>query len=158
VTFSTPRRWQPARLRRNDLTLISLLLLTTALSRGLDYLTGTDSNARGPKPGVPSVLVGIEAAFPLHWWGAAIVIGVALLVVGMGRRWHFPVWAGHVVLSAIYAALCIGLLAGYLERPWLDGIRGATGLILPFGLHTLIWWRMGPRPVLETRSLDDHRS
>lgn len=146
-TLKAPARWRPARLRPFDVGLVTLLLIVVAAFRGLDYLTGDDSGARSPQPGKPSALVGIEAAAPLHLWGWLIILGVALIAVGMWRRWHFPVWVGHVVLFATYLGLCVGLLPAYLGRSDFDGIRTATGLIVPVGLHLLLWFRMGPRPV-----------
>lgn len=142
-----PARWQPARLRPVDVSLVTTLLCITAAFRGLDYLTGDDANARGPKPGTESALVGIEAAAPLFVWGIAIIGGVLLIIVGMRRRWHVYVWCGHVLLSAVYLALASGLLPSYLDRTWFDGIRSATGLLLPTGLHLLLWFRMGPKPI-----------
>jgi hypothetical protein len=145
--MQAPARWKPARLRRFDLVVITLGLWLTATIRGLDYITGDDSGARPPKPGQTNVLVGIEAAFPLWMWGVIILTGTALLGVGVIRSWHAYVWWGHVILAAVYLALTVGLLPGYLGREWFDGIRGASGLILPTVLHSLIWWRMGRRPV-----------
>jgi hypothetical protein len=66
-----------------------------------------------------------------------------ILTVGMLNRWHAFVWTGHVILCLAYAGLCVGLVFGYLDRPWFDGIRSGTGLAL---LHYLLWWRMGFRP------------
>lgn len=145
--MSAMKKWRPARLRRIDLVNVTVVLVITSGVRGLDYVTGEDSGARTPKPGQRPVLVGIESAFPLWVWGMLTLTGTALLIVGMIRSWHVYVWAGHVILSAVYAALCVGLLPGYFHREWFDGIRSAAGLLLPTALHSLIWWRMGPKPI-----------
>lgn len=142
-----PTKWRPARLLRIDMVYISVVLLITASARGIDYCTGNDSGARSPAPGQKSILVGIEAAFPLWMWGVMILTASTLLGLGILRGWHAYVWVGHVLLSAFYTALCFGLLPGYLDRPWADGIRNAIGLILPAMLHYLLWWRMGPKPI-----------
>ncbi|MFC5676080.1 hypothetical protein [Aeromicrobium endophyticum] len=142
-----PARWRPARLLIADVVVLTIGLTSVAAIRGFDYSTGDDSRARGPKPGVESALVGIEAAFPLWTWGLMLGAGVAFLIVGMTCRWHSFVWTGHVILCFAYAGLCAGLVAGYLDRPWFDGIRSGAGLALPALLHYLLWWRMGFRPV-----------
>ncbi|MFW6776059.1 hypothetical protein ACOACO_17380 [Nocardioides sp. CPCC 205120] len=148
--------WQVARLTRIDVVRLTWLLFALALVRGFDYVTGDDARLAQPPPeplgtvlgySPRSALVGVEAAFPLWIWGALILLAVSLLAVGLLGRWHRYVWLGHVVLSAAYTGLAIGLAYGYFERPWLDGIRSASGLVLPACLHTLLWWRMGPKPI-----------
>lgn len=139
-------RWAPARLLSADVMVMAVGLGSLAMIRGLDYSTGRDAAARAPLPGTEPALVGIEAAFPLWIWGAAILVGATTLLVGVLFRLHFTIWLGHVILCAVYAALCVGLTFGYLDRPWLDGIRSGTGLALPALMHYLLWWRMGARP------------
>ncbi|KQY58307.1 hypothetical protein ASD11_01175 [Aeromicrobium sp. Root495] len=142
-------RYAPARLLGADVRIVSLALAATATVRAYDYLTGHDTQARPPQPGQTPVLVGIEAAAPLWLWGLGILAGTTALCVGIYvLRAHFLVWAGHVWLFAVYLALTIGLTAGYLDRPWLDGVRSGAGLALPTVLHCLLWWRMGPHPVM----------
>ncbi|GAA0189828.1 hypothetical protein GCM10008944_01700 [Cytobacillus oceanisediminis] len=138
--------WAPARLLSTDVAVMAVGLGSLAMIRGLDYSTGNDAMVRAPLPGTEPALVGIEAAFPLWIWGAAILTGSTTLLGGVLLRRHFPIWLGHVILCAIYAALCVGLTVGYLDRPWLDGIRSGTGLALPALMHYLLWWRMGARP------------
>lgn len=150
-----PRRWQVAQLTSVDVVRLTWLLWGVALVRGADYATGHDdawpapvAAALGHHP--RSALVGIEAAFPLWVWAAIITTACVLQLVGMVRHWHAWVWAGHVLLSATYLGLSVGLMYGYVDRPWLDGIRNGVGLIIPVALHTLLWWRMGPAPVVPT--------
>lgn len=147
-----PRRWQVAQLTRIDVVRLTWLLWVVALIRGLDYATGHDD--AWPTPvAVPlghapkTALVGIEAAFPLWAWAPMFLTACLVLLVGITRRWHAWVWAGHVALACLYLGLAVGLMAGYAERPWLDGIRNSTGLLVAAALHALLWWRMGPRPV-----------
>jgi hypothetical protein len=147
-----PRPWQVAQLTRVDVVRLTWLLWAVALIRGADYATGNDGSWPAPiavplGQAPPSALVGIEAAFPLWVWAAMIITSCAVLLLGMLRRWHAWVWAGHVALSAIYLGLSVGLLVGYLDRPWFDGVRNSTGLLVAMALHALLWWRMGPAPV-----------
>lgn len=150
----SPTKWRPARLRPFDILLITIALWVTATIRGLDYLTGDDAGARPPRPGQTNALVGIEAAFPLWLWGISMVIACTLLGLGVLRGWHAYVWWGHVLLSVIYTGLCVGLIPGYLDRSAFDGIRSASGLLLPVVVHFLIWWRMGRRPIDPWRTAD----
>ncbi|MEF7710307.1 hypothetical protein V4W75_26975, partial [Bacillus cereus] len=62
-------------------------------------------------------------------------------------RRHLIVYIGHSILAVTYSALAVGILAASLTRPWLDGVRGASVLILPTLMHWLIWWRTGPAPI-----------
>lgn len=148
-------RWSPARLLVLDVVFITAILATTAGVRAWDYLTGEDASARSSVPGKPSVLIGIEAAFPLMWWGLAIGVGVVLVSIGILTRSHLPVWIGHVILSALYTGLAVGLIGGYLDRPSFDGIRNGVGLLLPAALHALLWIRMGPQPVIRKEPTGD---
>lgn len=147
-----PRRWQVAQLTRVDVVRLTWLLWAVGLVRGLDYATGQDeawpAPIATPLGHVPkSALVGIEAAFPLWAWGALVLAACSVQLVGLLARWHAWVWAGHVMLAAVYIGLAIGLFVGYAERPWFDGVRNSTGLLVAFALHVLLWWRMGPAPV-----------
>lgn len=147
-----PKRWQVAVLTRVDVVRLTWLMWSVAVVRGLDYGTGHD-DAWPPAVATPlghvpkSALVGIEDAFPLWIWAAMFLAACAVQLVGMVRHWHAWVWLGHVALSALYLGLAVGLLVGYAERPWFDGIRNSTGLLVAMALHALLWWRMGPAPV-----------
>lgn len=147
-----PRRWQVAQLTRVDVVRLTWLMWAVAMVRGLDYGTGHDdvwpaavASPLGHVP--PTVLVGIEAAFPLWVWSIMFLAAGTTQLIGMVRHWHAWVWAGHVAFSVLYLGLAIGLFAGYAERPWFDGVRNSTGLLVAMALHALLWWRMGPAPV-----------
>lgn len=152
-----PRRpvpWVPARLLRLDVRVLTVVLLATATVRSFDYMTGHDADTRGPQPGVPNALVGIEALFPLYVWGLLMLTSITVLAVGMVSKWHAYVWWGHVLLCALYTGLCAGLVYGYLQRDDFDGIRTGAGLALPASLHLLLFLRMGRRPANPWRTVD----
>lgn len=143
------QRWLPVRLGPADTTNISVILAIGAFIRAYDYLTGDDAwhrASRAEQASSPS-LVGIEAAFPLQIWGVALALGAIIMLVGMVRRRHLPVFIGHAFLSVIYLGLFVGLMKGYVGIPQFDGIRGAVGLLVPATYCFVVSIRMGVRPL-----------
>lgn len=145
-------------IRTVDVRRLTWLFCLVAIIRGLDYVTGNDSrlsrailNPAGPELEAPrSALVGVETAAPLWIWGVLLLVPAYVVLVCVTVRRipgrHTLIWCGHVALSAVYLGLTVGLGVGYIDRPWLDGIRSASGLLVPTGVHALLWWRMGWRP------------
>lgn len=126
-------KWSPPPLE--EVTgLLMVLFCVTAVSRAYDYATGVDGVAAAPN----STLAGVERAFPLGIWAAALATGAALVLLGMLGRWNAVVAIGSIVLALVYGGLTVGLAVESLSRPGFDGIRGATGLIPPAVWHAVM--------------------
>ncbi len=135
-----PGSWEPGRIRLEDTLVIKAVLIMTATVRGLDYLA--------PKPPLSTPAVeSMRVAFPLAVWGLLFVIPAAVLLLGLLGRIHVAVWLGHGLLAVVYLALAVALGSEYVTHPWWNGIRSATGLLLPVGLHAMICLRTGWRPI-----------
>lgn len=144
----TPDPWRPGSWEPGRLNLVDSIALTGALAflafiRGFDYLTPKSSQVP-PSP----ALSAIEQAFPLWVWGLGFAVPAILLALFTVLRIHRGVWFGHWILAVVYFALVVGLGGEYITRPWFDGIRSATAMALPMGLHILIAVRTGWRPPL----------
>lgn len=137
-----PGSWEPGRIGFYDAMIINATLVLVALSRGFDYV-GPSHNPNRPSTGTFDTM---EAAFPMEIWGWFILIPAGILATSLIFRVHISVWLGHGLLAIIYFALAIALGSEFVVRPWWDGIRSATTLILPTVLHALICIRTGWRP------------
>lgn len=133
---STRKRgqWVAPRLRGRRSTVLMLMFCAAALVRAIDYATGVDGVAATPN----SALGGIERAFPLGVWAAALAVGAGLVLVGMFGRWSHIVALGSALLGGVYFGLSVGLSVEYLGQPWLDGIRDAAGLAVPVVWHFIV--------------------
>lgn len=131
-----PRRghWAPSSLRGGDVRTLMLLFAGAALVRALDYATGVDGSASGTPN---SALASVERAFPLAVWAASLTTGALLVLLGMVGRWGTVVATGSLILAVVYFGLATGLGIEYVGRPALDGIRGATGLLVPVVWHVI---------------------
>ncbi|MDO5662863.1 MAG: hypothetical protein Q4G40_09220 [Brachybacterium sp.] len=134
-----PGSWQPARYSLEDSVALTVGLVCFALIRGYDYLTPSVHHS-------PSLSI-VEAAFPLHVWGALFSVPALVLAASVLLRIHIGVWIGHWLLAIAYMGLAMGLGLEFLSRPWGDGIRTASTLILPAVLHLVAALRTGWRPV-----------
>lgn len=130
--------WQPARLTSTDHMLILYALMIMPIVRAFDYSSGDDASAS---------LTAVEGFAPMWAWAIFFYLGALVLAYGVRARRHLIVYIGHSILAVTYSALAVGVLATSLTRPWLDGVRGASVLILPTLMHWMIWWRTGPAPI-----------
>lgn len=134
------KKWEPVKLGPADTTILSIALLAAAIVRALDYSTGSDAI------GAPG-LAGIEEAFPLWAWSAALLGGCAVLASGMIARRHLQVFLGHSLFAVIYTGLFVGGSADHFSIDRLDGIRSAVSLAVPATYSTIVAIRMGVKPV-----------
>lgn len=133
-----PGSWEPGRFGVWDSIAITSLLVLVALVRGWDYLTPAYIHSPG--------LSVVEQAFPLHVWGFAFALPALGLATSVLTRIHAGVWLGHWLLAITYVALAVGLAAEYTTRPWFDGIRSSTAMVLPAAIHLAVAIRTGWRP------------
>lgn len=133
-----PGSWEPGRIGLLDALVLKAVLITTATVRGLDYLS--------PVERTTTAVETMQLAFPLEVWGFMFLAPAMLLFVGLSARIHFAVWLGHGLLAISYFALLVALGGEYVTRPWWDGIRSASGMLLPTTLHALICFRTGWKP------------
>ena len=133
-----PGSWEPGRLGLRDSIGITVLLIAVAMVRGIDYIT--------PAPISTTALSIVEQAAPLWAWGMGFMIPAVVLAASTLTRVHLGVWVGHWLLAIAYVSLAVGLGAEYVTRPWLDGIRSATAMMLPAILHCTVAVRTGWRP------------
>ena len=134
--------WEPARLGLSDSIGLTILLTFAAAMRGYDYLT--------PKVHPSPSLSVVEAAFPLWVWGLMFALPAIFLAVSALARIHAGVWIGHWLLVITYVGLGTGLGVEYLGRPWFDGIRGVSSIMIPCAIHCLVAFRTGWRPPRDT--------
>lgn len=144
MAFRKPYRltsgsWVPARLTGPDMLLVLYAMILTPSLRAYDYAYESSETA--------SALSAVERFAPLWAWSIPFGIGALLLLLGVLSRRHLVVYIGHSVLACTYTVLMVGIFAGVVGHPWLDGLRGASALLLPVALHWLCWWRTGPAPV-----------
>ncbi|MDQ2628441.1 MAG: hypothetical protein M3Y90_15790 [Actinomycetota bacterium] len=109
--------------------------LAAALWRGADYLAL-------PQSAGMSVA---EKALPIAHWGALIIIGVLLAVLGyLLHRWPVTIM-GHALLAGIFAALGVGEIATGLTDIAGDSLRAGVALLcVQAVLHaelTVVAWR-----------------
>ena len=131
----TPRRgqWGAPPLNGRDTVVLMSVFSFAALWRALDYATGVDGVAAAPN----STLGTVEQAFPLAVWSGALATGAGLVLLGLAGRWNRLVATGSAILALVYLGLAVGLGVESLGRPWLDGIRGASGLVVPVVWHVI---------------------
>lgn len=111
--------------------ILQLIVCITALSRGLDYITPTDRNIRS--------LGVVEAAAPLSVWGSLLILGVVMVAVALILDRTGFVALGHLIISAIYAAVGLGQLAVTIPAQGFDGFRTGIGLFVGGGgIHLLL--------------------
>lgn len=139
--------WQPAHLTRSDNTVIIATMCLLALARAYDYGFGMDERPAPLIDGKPASVVSIASAFPLWAWALALGSSVFALVAGALVRKHVVVWLAHALSWTVYLALFAATLAPVLDRPYWDGLRGATPLLGPVVIHFLFWLRTGRRPL-----------
>lgn len=130
--------WQPARLTSTDHMLVLYALMIMPIVRAFDYSSGDDASAS---------LTAVEGFAPMWAWAIFFYLGALVLAYGVRARRHLIVYIGHSILAVTYSALAVGILAASMTHPWMDGVRGASVLILPTLMHWLIWWRTGPAPI-----------
>lgn len=110
--------------------------LGAALFRGVDYLL---------LPQQETGLSAAETALPISHWGALLIAGVMLAVVGyLVHRWPVTI-LGHALLAGIFAAFGIGEIVTGLANIAGDELRtGVTFLCVQAVLHaelTVVAWR-----------------
>lgn len=110
--------------------------LTAALLRGADYLL---------LPQQEPDLSAAEAALPIGHWGALLVLGVLLAVVGyLVHRWPITI-LGHALLAGIFGAFGLGEIITGLGNIAGDELRtGIAFLCVQAVLHaelTVVAWR-----------------
>ena len=132
--------WQPARLRRGDHLLFSIVLVVIAYLRGLDYASGEDTWM------AKDFMV---AAAPAEVWGfGGFLAGAVALSYGMLSRRHIFVYAGHAWLALSYGLNSLAhLLVVAPDIPYFDGIRGMGATFLVALVHALGALRTGPDPL-----------
>lgn len=109
--------------------------LTAALLRGADYIALPQHDG----------LSAAESALPIGTWGALLVIGVMLAIVGyLVHRWPVTI-LGHALLAGIFAAFGLGEIVTGLGDIAGDELRtGVAFLCVQAVLHaelTLVAWR-----------------
>lgn len=124
--------------------LVLYALIVMPVVRALDYSTGEDNGGS---------LTAVEAFAPIWAWSIPFYIGAAILILGVRTRRHLVVYVGHSILAVTYSTLAVGIFASCITQPWLDGIRGASVLILPTLLHWQNWWRTGPAPIRRSEAV-----
>ena len=132
--------WQPARLRRGDHLLFSIVLVVIAYLRGLDYAFGEDTWM------AKDFMV---AAAPAEVWGfLGFLSGAVVLTYGMLTRRHIFVYIGHGWLALAYGLNALAhLLVVVQDPPYFDGIRGMGATALVALIHALGALRTGPAPL-----------
>lgn len=92
--------WKPGNFPPVVTLITKLILFGLMVVRGADYLFGDE-------PSTSVRLSTIEAAAPIHWWGAACLIAGAIGFSGITlRRANLVLW-GHVIGAAIYMSFSI---------------------------------------------------
>jgi hypothetical protein len=122
----TPHRgnWRPGQISATFILVIEFGVIATCFTRGLDYLR-RDTDAA-------SVLSRVQDSAPLPVWGAAFVLALAIVAVGMVGRWGTLVGAGHFLAGALYGGVAYGLL---LETHLGPGVRTPAGLFVASLVH-----------------------
>lgn len=139
--------WQPAHLTRSDNTIIIATMCLLALSRAYDYGIGDDNRPAPLINGKPATVVSIASTFPLWVWAVALLSSVVSLCLGALFRKHVVVWLAHALSWIVYLGLFVATMAPILDRPYWDGLRGATPLLGPVVIHFLFWVRTGRHPL-----------
>lgn len=86
-----------------------IALLIMAIIRGLDYGTGeSEDNAR--RLGV------VEMAAPIWLWGLLFTVAASTVFIAIAWRWAAGITVGHVALSALYAAIGVGIVIDVYKR------------------------------------------
>lgn len=138
-----PGTWVRAYVTPFDISVITWALGTLAFIRAFDYATPP------PWDGDPRVTPGlavVEAAAPMSLWIAVLAVGGGLLLSSAWLEIHRGIWAGHLILGAVYAGLAVGFTAEYITQPWADGVRSAGPMWLVLALHLLLAFRTDWRP------------
>lgn len=78
----------------------------------------------------PNTVDALEQVAPLQAWGAALVVGAALLVVGFLARWPYLIVAGHV--AQLFVLTVLGVV--FVEVNSLN----QTALVLGLFLHPVM--------------------
>lgn len=133
-----PGSWEPGRIHVLDAIFIKIFLITASTLRGFDYLL--------PSGNAPATIESMASAFPIAVWAWMLLIPSSILLIGLSARLHFAVWLGHGLLAVVYMGLFASFAMVFVERPYFNGMRSATELLVPLLLHALICVRTGWRP------------
>lgn len=115
---------------------ITLCFLPLSLLRGADW-------AFIREPGTVSQLM-LDNSIGLHTWGLALIAANSFLLTAYAAGRHFPVWAGHGLLWAIYLGISLTTLSSVVDYG-----AGPGQLVAPLGAviwHGVIALLMGPLP------------
>ncbi|MGV9742884.1 hypothetical protein [Nocardia farcinica] len=132
MTAAVRPRLLPLQLDRTAAALLQAGALTSAVSRGLDYIVLPDHEQ-------VENLGRVEAALPFHVWGVLFLLAAIAGIAGMvASQWTLAV-AGHGALAGLYLAFGVGALLDLLARGQHFGWRTGVGWILGGALlHVLL--------------------
>lgn len=130
-------RWLPyAAFTERLVMILAAGSLTAAILRGVDYVL---------LPQQDPDLSAAESALPIGYWGALLILGVALAIFGYFlHRWPVTI-LGHALLSGIFTAFGLGEIITGLSNIAGDELRtGVAFLCVQALLHaelTVAAWR-----------------
>lgn len=125
---------RPLRLNEFGTGSLQILIMVSAIVRGIDY---SDGNISVNSPALSVV----EKAAPLYLWGMTILLFAAVIAVGSVFGNLIAVSVGHGVIGAVYLALAVGQGAVVLEEghSWEPGRVEIIGTIVAVVSVAALW-------------------
>jgi len=112
-------------------SLLAMGVLTSAVSRGADYIAIDDK--------LPQSLTFVERSMPLDWWGTVLVLAGLVAGVAWLRSWWGLVIIGHSVLAITFVMFGVGSLVAVTGDAWVgSGWRTGVGYIVGAGTTHIV--------------------
>lgn len=129
--------WKPAGFHPKATLWAHILLLTTTLTRGVDYAVGED-------PTSARRLGAVESSSPLWVWGAMFAAAAALGFTALAIRWTDGVILSHTLGTGLYAAVGVGIIWDAYQRAGTTSFDYGWATWIPAATLTICavaWWK-----------------